>query len=225
MQTAPQPPVIIFCADTDTGYRLAQLLRREQRQVIAVMRPRADTSLIEKMGCQIVRADPSERKTVESIFAQQVTPDCEVVSMLGGSPQLNSQGNINVIDATAASGTRRLVLLTSIGCGDSLAAVDPFVKAFIGKSLRAKNWAEQQLLATDLDWTIIRPGGLVRRATRGEAMLIEDSKVSGHINTFDLGDLIYQALLSPATIGRVLAAVDSDRAFHLDGEPLTPARL
>ncbi len=225
MQLASQPPIIIFCADTDTGYRLAQLLRREKRRVIAVMRPRAEPSLIEKMGCEIVRADPTEREAVESIFAQHVQPDCEIVSMLGGSPQLNSQGNINVIDATVASGAKRIILLTSIGCGDSLAAVDPFVKAFIGKSLRAKNWAEQQLLATDLDWTIIRPGGLVRRATRGEPMLIEDSKVSGHINTFDLGDLIHQALLSPATHSRILAAVDSDRAFHLDGEPLRPAQL
>jgi nucleoside-diphosphate-sugar epimerase len=220
-----QPPVMIVCADTDTGYRLAQLLRREKRPVIALMRRRADPSLIRKMGCEVVPADPTDREEVQQIFRTHAGPEVEVVCMLGGTPQLNSQGNINVIEACEASGVRRLIMLTSIGCGDSIAAVDPFVKAFIGKSLRAKNWAETRLRSSALDWTIVRPGGMVRRATRGEPILVDNPNVGGYINVFDLGDAIHQVLHSPSTVRRTYTAVDSARAFDVKGEPLVPAEL
>jgi len=219
---------MLICADTDTGYRLSQLLRRDDRRVIALMRRRADDSLIRKLGCEIVPADPTDRDEMFAIMARFAGEQPEVVCMLGGTPQLNSQGNLNAIDAAvAAPGVRRFVLLTSIGCGDSIAAVDPFVKAFIGKSLRAKNWAETQLRAADLDWTIIRPGGMVRRATRGRAILVDSNSVSGYINVFDLGDLVHQVLQSPlaATLRRTLAAVDDAKAFDIKGAPLVPADL
>ena len=163
-----------------------------------------------------------------AIIEQFAGEQPEIVCMLGGTPQLNSQGNLNAISAAVnAPAVRRFILLTSIGCGDSVAAVDPFVKAFIGKSLRAKNWAETQLRGADLDWTIIRPGGMVRRATRGRPILVDSSSVSGYINVFDLGDLVYQVLNSPlaATLKRTLAAVDDAKAFDIKGAPLVPADL
>ena len=219
------PSVLIFCADTDTGYRLSQLLRREDRKVIAIVRERADPILLQKLKCEIVVGDPTSRDDVHRIVAEWAAEYPVVVCMLGGTPQLNSQGNINVIDAAVASGLRRFIMLTSVGCGDSASAVDPFVKAFVGKALQAKNWAERTLRATNLEWTIVRPGGLVRRATRGRPVLTESKTVSGHINVFDLGDVVHQALSSPQTVRRVYTAVDDARAWDLQGKPLKPAEL
>jgi len=218
-------PVLIFCADTDTGYRLSQLLRREDRRVIAVMRQRADPVLLVKLKCEVVVGDPTEREDVRRIVAQFAPENPVVVCMLGGSPAMNSQGNINVIDAAKEFGLRRFVMLTSIGCGDSAPAVDPFVKAFIGKAIRAKNWAEQQLFATDLDWTVIRPGGMMRRASRGQPVLVDNPNVSGHINVFDLGDLVHQVLSSDQTVRKVFTAVDDSRAYDVEGKPVKPAQL
>ena len=221
----PALPVLIFCADTDTGYRLSQLLRREERKVIAVVRERADPILLVKLKCDIVVGDPADRDDVERIVAEHAAEQPVVVCMLGGTPHLNSQGNISVIDAAEKHGLRRLILLTSVGCGDSAAAVDPFVKAFVGKALQAKNWAENRLRETALDWTIVRPGGLVRRATRGKPVLIESNTVSGHINVYDLGDLVHQVLSSEDTVHRIYAAVDDARAYDVQGKPLIPVEL
>jgi len=44
------------------------------------------------------------------------------VSRLGGStqnPTVDSQGNINVIEAALAKGVKKFILVTSIGCGDT----------------------------------------------------------------------------------------------------------
>lgn len=218
-------PVLIFCADTDTGYRLAQLSRRENRRVIAVVRERADPILLVKLKCEIVVGDPTDRDDVHRICGDYASERPVVVCMLGGTPQLNSQGNINVIDAAVEHNLHRFILLTSVGCGDSASAVDPFVKAFVGKSLQAKNWAERHVRTTALDWTIIRPGGLVRRACRGTPVLVESSTVSGHINVYDLGDLVHQALRSDHTMRRIYAAVDDARAYDVQGKPVKPAEL
>jgi nucleoside-diphosphate-sugar epimerase len=219
------PPVLIFCGDTDTGYRLAQLSRRENRRVIAVVRERADPILLTKIKCEVVIGDPGDRDDVHRICLEYADARPTVVCLLGGSPHLNSQGNINVIDAAVEHNLHRFILLTSVGCGDSAGAVDPFVKAFVGKSLRAKNWAERHLRATALDWTIIRPGGLVRRACRGTPVLVESSTVSGHINVYDLGDLVHQALCSEHTVRRIYAAVDDARAYDVQGKRIQPAEL
>lgn len=219
------PPVLIFCADTDTGYRLAQLSRREHRRVIAVVRERADPILLVKLKCDIVVGNPGDREDVHRICAEHAADRPAIACMLGGTPHLNSQGNINVIDAAVEHDLHRFIMLTSVGCGDSAPAVDPFVKAFVGKSLQAKNWAERHLRATSLNWTIIRPGGLVRRASRGTPVLVESNTVSGHINVYDLGDLVHQALRSDHTIHRIYAAVDDARAYDVKGKPVKPAEL
>ena len=102
---------------------------------------------------------------------------------------------------------------------------DAFVRAFVGKSLTAKTWAERSLKNTDMDWTIVRAGGLLRRNFKGGAILLDSRSVSGHINPTDLGDAVYQALISPKTIGRTLAAVDAEQAYDSKGEPLIAADL
>jgi hypothetical protein len=119
----------------------------------------------------------------------------------------------------------RFLLTTSIGCGDSAVVLDPFVKAFAGKSIRAKNWAEKQLRATGLAWTIVRSGGMTMRPGKGGPIIVEDPNVVGYINRTDLGDVVYQVLTSPKSVGRVFAAVDRARAMNLNGDPVVPVEL
>lgn len=217
--------VVIFCADGDTGYRLSRLLRHANVDVVGVVRRRADPTLLEKLGVDVVVANPADRDEVNSVFADCAGRSLIVVCMLGGTPQLNTQGNIHVIDAAAEANTRRFVLLTSIGCGDSKAAIDPFVEAFAGKALRAKNWAETHLKNSTLTWTIIRPGGMMRRPFKGGAMLLDSPNVTGYINPTDLGDGIFSVLLSAKANGRTLTCVDADQAIAIKGEPLIAADI
>lgn len=217
--------LVIICADGDTGYRLTQLARRADIHVIAVIHSWADPAPYKRMGAEIAIADAADRESVAAIFAGRPVDGLGVACMVGGTPLLNSQGNINVIDGAVEAGVRRFLMITSIGCGDSAGAVDPFVKAFVGKALRAKTWAEKHLQATDLEWTIIRAGAMVRRPFKGGPILVESPNVTGYINPSDLGDALFQALQSSITSGRVLAAVDADKAINTKGAPLVAADL
>ena len=217
--------LVVFGADSDTGYRLAQLARRDGRVVLGVIERERDRGMVERIGAEVILADPARREDVDAIFAGRDATRLEVVCFIGGTPQLNSQGNINVIDAAHAAGVRRFVLTTSIGCGDSAIVLDPFVKAFAGKSIRAKDWAEKQLRATSMAWTIVRSGGMTMRPGKGGPILVESPSVVGYINRTDLGDVVYQALTSPRAVGRVFAAVDRGKAMDIHGDPVVPADL
>jgi nucleoside-diphosphate-sugar epimerase len=222
----PTPPtLVVFGADNDPGYRLAQLAHRAERRVLGVVYRERDRAMVQRLGIDVVVADPARRGQVDAVFRDRHAAQLEVVCFIGGTPQLNSQGNINVIDAASAAGVQRFVLTTSIGCGDSAVVLDPFVKAFAGKSIRSKDWAEKQLRATSMAWTIVRSGGMHARPSRGAAILVESPYVVGYINRTDLGDMVWQALSSPRSVGRVFAAVDGSKAMNIHGDPLVPADL
>ena len=216
---------MVFGAESDTGYRLVQLARREQWTVRAVVRRERDRELLEAMGASVFVADPIDRPAVEATFAMGDAAGFAVVCFIGGTPQRNSQGNIHVIDAAAAVGVSRFLLTTSVGCGDSSVVLDPFVKAFAGKAIRAKNWAETRLKETAMGWTILRSGGMTVRPGKAGPIAVESSQVVGYINRQDLGDVAWRVLRSPRSVGRIYAAVDRARAIHINGEPVVEADL
>jgi len=217
--------VLVICADSDTGYRIVQLACRADLNVIACIRPTTDAGMYQRLGAEVMRANPTKRSDVAALFANLNIEELAVATVVGGSPLMNSAGNMNVISVANEAGVQRFLLVTSIGCGDSAGAVDDFVKAFVGKSLTAKTWAERALQRTFMDWTIIRAGGLLRRNFKGGAMLLDSNTVSGHINPTDLGDAVFKALISDKTIGRVLAAVDAGQAVDSNGDPLVAVEL
>ncbi len=217
--------VAIFGGDTDPGYRLTQKAIAAGLKVFSVLRGHRELDYITRAGAESMLCDMTSRTAVNRAFAGRDGPDLAVVCILGGTPQMNTQGNINVIDAAVAAGVQRFVLTTSIGCGDSAAVMDPFLKAVAGRSIRAKEWAENHLRSTALDWTIVRAGGTTRRPGTGTAILTASTMVTGYIALSDLGDMLFLALTSPRTSHRALAAVDSARAVNIDGTPVVAAEV
>ena len=217
--------IVVLCADCDTGYRLVRLAVKAGLQVIAAIRPYTEAERYIRMGADVIKIDPLKPADYDKLYAGLDPQELGVACILGGTPRLNSQGNMNAIDAAARAGVSRFLLQTSIGCGDSADAVDEIVKVFTGKALTAKTWAERHLQATALDWTIIRAGGVFRRNFKGGGILLESRTVSGHINPEELGDVILQALLSRKTSHRILAALDADEAHEIDGTPVVAAEI
>ena len=135
------------------------------------------------------------------------------ITTLGGmtdDKRVDYEGNNNVIEAAGILGVTRVVLVTSIGCGDSKDAAPPAVFEALKDVLKDKEKAERvlQRYYTNMNWTIIRPGGLKSEPTTGKAIVTEDNKAIGSIHREDVARLTVQALKSFKTKKKVLSVLD-----------------
>jgi len=182
--------------------------------VVAMARPQAAVEALAEAGCQVLRGSALEAAEVNATvaaFAAAGTGAAACVSTMGGGPPGRSAdflGNAQVVDALAAAGLRRLVLVTSLGAGDSRASASPRLLTAIGPVLEEKTRAEQHAAAADLALTVVRPARLLAGPATGQARLIEDPSVHGRINRVDLAGLLLACLEDAASIGRTYSAVD-----------------
>src|SRR5436190_22398837 len=81
----------------------------------------------------------------------------------------------------AETGVRRILVLSSQGVGDS--RLGPIARmgasVVLRRSLADKHVMEQQLAATDLEWTAVRPGLLTNGAARGTWRAADDGSLTG----------------------------------------------
>lgn len=216
--------LLVFGGETEAGQQLARrALAAGYTVVLLCCRPLPSGSSVP--GLTVRSCDVLDRQAVQYIVNHYCADRPAVAAILGGSLRSDTQGNMHIIDAAVAAGLQRFILTTSIGCGDSAEALDPLVRAVAGRVMLAKSWAERHLRQSGLDWTIIRAGGQLRRPPTGGAILTESRTVTGHITVTDLGDMLFEALCSPRTLHRVLAAVDRGQASSIDGSPVLPAEL
>lgn len=199
--------LLVFGATGRTGSRLVDLAHGAGWSVTAAVRDPTRTHLV-AAGSAIAVADALSRPQVDAAL-DEARPDV-VVSALGGrgDTMVDDLGVGNLADACATAGIRRLIVVTSLGCGGSRAHASPRLLEAIGEVLAAKTRGEDRLVASDLDWTIVRPGGLVDETATGTAVLVEDETVHGRIACADLARLLLDLVDDPSSIRKALSAID-----------------
>jgi len=162
-------------------------------------------------GVTAIKGDAFDYKSVEGAM-----DGCDAaVSTLGGQTgddgkRVDYEGNSNVIEAAGILGVTRMLLVTSIGCGNSKEAAPPSVFEVLKDVLAAKSKAENLLIKyyTNMNWTIVRPGGLKSEAATGTAILTADNLAIGSIHREDVANLVVDALNSGNTERKILSAID-----------------
>jgi uncharacterized protein YbjT (DUF2867 family) len=217
--TSGSSSVLIFGATRNTGLMVAQLLKARGDNVTAFVRPTSNVADLEKLGIDRVVGDAMDIETVRAAFVdREYEAVLTTIGCISCDPPPDYQANANVIQAAKEAGVNRLVLVTSIGAGDSLDATPALSQFALARTLPLKTHAEEDLHASGLDYTIIRPGGLRSGRRTGNGVLSEDRKTFGFIFREDLSELIVSVLDDSAAIGKTFAAVDANRRFPWDNE-------
>jgi uncharacterized protein YbjT (DUF2867 family) len=202
--------VFVAGGSKGVGRHVIDKLIADGSQVVALVRSDdavADLSSID--GVTVVQGDAFDYKCVEGAI-----DGCDAaITTLGGTTEdkrVDYEGNNNVIEAAGILGCVRVILVTSVGCGSSKDAAPPSVFEVLKDVLSAKTKAENVLIKyyTNMNWTIIRPGGLVSEPMTGNAILTEDVKGIGSIHREDVADLVIKALNSDKTFRKVYSAID-----------------
>lgn len=164
------------------------------------------------------------REGVREVFGDALDPDVlrdaltdaeAVVVTVGGSggaDRHRSRVTGAVIAAMKAQGVRRLVVQSSLGVGDSMAlmpaAARLFARTVLPKALADHADQEAAVVASGLEWTVVRPGGLTNGPAGGPFVALEGSsggQIRGPIARADVAAYIVAHLDDPATFHRAIA--------------------
>jgi len=184
------------------------------KEVVALVRTEEAAADLKGLGATAVIGDAFVYKDIENTMSGC---DAAVTTMGGvtGEKRVDYDGNRNVVEAAGILGVTRVVLVTSIGCGGSKAALSDDTYKVLEDALVAKSKVESQLqkfYKFTTDYTVIRPGGLVTAPATGKAELTEDETVSGIINRADVAALVVKVLDDDSTSKKIYSAIDPSLA-------------
>ncbi len=145
-----------------------------------------------------------EHSTVDQV-ADALTGADAVVFAAGAGPgsgaarkeTVDRDAAILLADAAEAAGVRRYVMVSAYSADN----YDPNSTEVFQVYLRAKAQADADLRGRDLDWTVVRPGGLTNTPATGRVSLGE-SIGGGSISRDDVAQVLLHVLDSPLTAAR-----------------------
>ena len=170
-------------------------------QPVALVRNPDHTAELQELGAEVVLLDIEASDDAD--FAQAFTGADAVVFAAGGGGDGNIErkktvdlgGSLKSIAGATAAGVRRFVQISAISVDEPLGDdVEDSWKAYV----EAKREADVVLRASDLDWTIIRPGGLTDDDPTGQVTIAEQVD-RGEIPRADVAAVIAAVLDDPAT--------------------------
>ena len=125
--------------------------------------------------------------------------------------KIDVRGNRNLARAAREKNLRRMVVISSIGAGDSKDAMKCVFRLLMGQVIRWKTRLEEEIKKSGIDYTIIRPGGYTNRPLSGRIALGEGGKISGLINREQVARVCVDAVADDAMKNRTIEVVDASR--------------
>lgn len=199
-------PLLIFGAGgTGVGALSAALARQAGHPVIALVRREAQAVTLRQQGVTVLIGDACDPQAVDRA-CQQAGENATVISTMGGPQEYLAHRTL--INSAEQNGIRRMVLVTSLGCGDSWPYLSPRAKAAFGQAVREKSLAESWLQTSTLAFAILRPGGLLNGPATGQAQLSQAAEVHGLVMRADVAHHALNLAQSPALSGQIFSVVE-----------------
>jgi uncharacterized protein YbjT (DUF2867 family) len=202
--------VFVLGGTRGTGLEIVRLLEANGRPVTVLVRASSNLDGLKSTSAVLVTGDALDKESIDRAMA--TGRFAAAVSTLSGSEAggwvVDSTGNINGIKAAENAGIEKFVLISSIGVGDSEGAVPPGVLKVLEGPFREKGKAEAYLVDSELNYTIIRPGGLTNKKASGKGVLVEDPTATGVISRAELAHLVVESLDDDEMTRKTLTAVE-----------------
>jgi uncharacterized protein YbjT (DUF2867 family) len=187
-------------------------LRRSEHDPVALVRREAYRTELEARGAEVRLLDVEAADA--DAFAAAFAGCAAVVFAAGGGPDgdkerkrtVDLEGSLKSVEGARSAGISRFVQLSAIDVDEPLPDdTDEVWRAYV----EAKRDADAALRATDLAWTIIRPGRLTDEAATGLVALGPDV-ARGDVTRADVAAVLAAVLDEPASAGRQWNLVNGD---------------
>ncbi len=208
-----EPYIFVAGASRGVGREIVNELLNHHQPIKAILRSNNTQAELEALKVKVVLGDALNIDELKKVMLDG-EPISAIISSIGGLPKDGERadylGNRNLIDIAVTIGVKHFILISSIGSGQSVVALPPQALEVLKPVLVEKEKAENHLINSGLNYTIIRPGGLKTAPATNRGLLTEDYQVSGTIHRADVAKLAYKCLISWEAQGKILSAVDRD---------------
>ena len=200
--------IVIAGGHGKIALRLARLLSARGDTVRSLIRNPGHAAGVHAAGAEPVLAD---MEALDSL-AEPVEGADAVVFAAGAGPGSGPERKrtvdlgaaVKLLDAAQATGARRYLMVSSIGAGDPSSAsgsMRPYIEA--------KAEADAALSASDLEWTIVRPGALTDEPGTGLVWVGQDERRAA-VTRDDVAAVVAACLDEPRTVRKTFVLLQGD---------------
>lgn len=206
--------VVIAGGHGQIALSLQRLLAEGGHQAVGLIRKPEQSADLTAVGSTPLVVDLEQIDA--GTLAEHLSGADAVVFAAGGGPNsgaarkltVDRDGAVLLADAAELAGVRRYLLVSAIATDD----YDPESEDVFQVYLRAKSEADADLRARDLDWTIVRPGGLTDDPPTGQVQ-VAPSTGRGTIPRADVAAVLAALLESGAGSRVQFELVSGDTAI------------
>lgn len=204
--------LLIFGASRGTGSHLLHYALANQMTCTVLVRSEEVAKALQQLGVKTVVGDACCAEDVNNVM-QLAGSDATIISTLGGA-KANYEAQRQIIDCADSQGLKQMLLVTSIGCGNSWNTLSERAKKAFGLAVREKTLAEQWLQSSGLAFCILRPGGLLEGEPLNTAQCYPmEQEVHGLVRRSDLASIILAQLAKPFQ-NTIYAVIDPTIEMH-----------
>ncbi|MTH44780.1 anaerobilin reductase [Intestinirhabdus alba] len=189
------------------GALTLDLALADRRPAFAVVRNPQAAAALQKKGVQVFNGDACDADVVAAA-CRAAGQQALVISSMGGAQDYLAHRT--VIDEAEKAGISKMILVTSLGCGDSWQFLSARARAAFGQAVREKTLAESWLQTSRLDYAILRPGGLLNGEATGRARRFPDRECHGFVRRADVAAHIRELACAPALHQRIWSLVEPE---------------
>ncbi len=200
--------VLVVGANGQIGRRLISQMSSSPHQSRAMIRDADQAETLRDLG-----ADGTVVADLEGDCGP-AAEGCDAVIFTAGSgghggPEktdaIDRDGAIAMIDAAAQAGVQRLIMVSSMGADAPDSGPEN-----LQHYLRAKQAADRHLRASELDYTIVRPGSLTDDNGTRRISAATELKRRGTVPRDDVAAVLLQLLDAPGTKGKQFEMLAGD---------------
>ncbi len=189
--------IALFGATGGTGSHVLRQALDQGHTVHALVRNPANFAQSHQ-NLVVFPGDVLQQKPVSDCMAGTEAVICVLGTRQGDDP-VEAEGTRVILQAMQTLGAQRLVVVTSIGVGDSKNQVPTFFKLLMKTALRkvmaAKEEQERLVKDSGLDWIIVRPAGLTDGPATGNYTFgVDKSLMAGQVSRTDVADFVLKQL-------------------------------